>query len=61
MPTLRPAIESIYSTMLLWIILGVGWVVILLAAMSLFRIASYADKQMRRIAQRPRSGEDQAA
>jgi hypothetical protein len=47
--------------MLLWIILFLGWVVILLAAVSLFRIAGYADRKMRRLAHRPRRGEDQAA
>jgi hypothetical protein len=47
--------------MLLWIILFLGWVVILLAAVSLFRIAGYADRKMRRLAHRPRGREDQAA
>ena len=49
--------------MLLWIILGVSWLLILCAAVCLFRIAGYADKQMRRIVQqRPaRRSEDQAA
>ncbi len=47
--------------MLLWIILGMGWLGVLFAAVSLFRIAGYADKKMRRLAQRPRHREDQAA
>jgi hypothetical protein len=47
--------------MLLWVILGFGWVAILLAAISLFRIAGYADRKVRRLAERPRRGEDQAA
>jgi hypothetical protein len=47
--------------MLLWIILLLGWIVILFAAVFLFRIAGYADKKMRRLVQRPRRGEDQAA
>jgi hypothetical protein len=47
--------------MLLWIILALGWLGILLAAISLFRLANYADKKVRRMAQRPRRREDQAA
>lgn len=47
--------------MLLWVILALAWVVILFAAVSLFRIAGYADKKMRRIIHRPRHSEDQAA
>jgi hypothetical protein len=47
--------------MLLWIILALGWIVILFAAVSLFRIAGYADKKMRRLIHRPRHSEDQAA
>jgi hypothetical protein len=47
--------------MLLWIILGISWVLILCAAVCLFRLASYADKKMRNFAQRPRRREDQAA
>jgi hypothetical protein len=47
--------------MLLWVILGMGWLAVLFAAVSLFRIAGYADKKMRRLAQRPRRREDQAA
>jgi hypothetical protein len=47
--------------MLLWIILGISWAVILCAAVCLFRLAGYADKKMRNLAQRPRRREDQAA
>jgi hypothetical protein len=34
--------------MLLWVILGFGWIGVLLAGMSLFRLAGYADKKVRR-------------
>jgi hypothetical protein len=47
--------------MLLWIILGLGWLGILLAAVCLFRLAGYADKKVRRLSARPRRREDQAA
>jgi hypothetical protein len=47
--------------MLLWIILGICWGVILCAAICLFRLAGYADRKMRNLAQRPRRSEDQAA
>jgi type IV secretory pathway TrbD component len=47
--------------MLMWIILGFGWLGILFAGISLFRIAGYADKKVRRLAQRPRRRNDQAA
>ena len=51
--------------MLLWIILGLSWAFILCAAVCLFRIAGYADRQMRRrLSQRPqrrRAAEDQTA
>jgi hypothetical protein len=47
--------------MLIWIILGISWAIILCAAICLFRLAGYADKKMRRFAQRPRHREDQAA
>ena len=40
--------------MLLWIILGIGWLGILFAGVSLFRIAGYADKKVRRFVERPR-------
>ena len=35
--------------MLLWIILGFGWLGVLVAAISLFRLAGYADKKVRRL------------
>jgi hypothetical protein len=47
--------------MLLWVILGLCWLVILFAGVSLFRIAGYADKKMRRLVHRPRRSGDQAA
>jgi hypothetical protein len=47
--------------MLLWVILGFSWLVILLAAIFVFRIAGYADRKVRRFTQRPRRSEDQAA
>jgi hypothetical protein len=47
--------------MLLWIILGLGWLGILVAGVSLFRIAGYADKKVRRLAERPRERHDRAA
>jgi hypothetical protein len=47
--------------MLLWIILGLSWIFILCAAVCVFRLAGYAEKHMRRIVQRPRRNEDQAA
>lgn len=47
--------------MLLWIILGLGWIAVLLAAIGLVRIAGYADKKVRRMTERPRRNEDQAA
>jgi len=34
--------------MLLWVILGFGWLGILCAGISLFRLAGYADKKLRR-------------
>jgi hypothetical protein len=34
--------------MLLWIILGFGWLGVLVAGISLFRLASYADRKVRR-------------
>jgi hypothetical protein len=47
--------------MLLWIILGIGWLGILVAGVSLFRLADYADKKVRRLAERPRQRNKQAA
>jgi hypothetical protein len=45
----------------MWIILGFGWLGVLFAGVSLFRIAGYADKKVRHLAQRPRRRNDQAA
>ena len=47
--------------MLLWFILGLGWLGILVVAVCLFRLAGYADKKVRRMTERPRRREDQAA
>ncbi|MGZ7051848.1 MAG: hypothetical protein ACXVJ0_07320 [Candidatus Angelobacter sp.] len=47
--------------MLLWIILGLGWLGILFAGVTLFRLANYADKKVRRLADRPRQRNKQAA
>jgi hypothetical protein len=45
----------------MWIILGIGWLGILVAGVSLFRLADYADKKVRRLAERPRQRNKQAA
>jgi hypothetical protein len=34
--------------MLLWIILGFGWMGVLVAGICLFRLAAYADRKVRR-------------
>jgi hypothetical protein len=47
--------------MMLWIILGMGWLAILFAGVVLFRLADYADKKVRRLADRPRVRKKQAA
>jgi hypothetical protein len=47
--------------MMLWIILGMGWLAILFAGVVLFRLADYADKKVRRFADRPRERKKQAA
>jgi hypothetical protein len=47
--------------MVLWVILGLGWLAVLMAGVCLFRIAGYADKKVRRLTERPRRREDQAA
>jgi hypothetical protein len=52
--------------MLLWVILGFGWLGVLCAGVTLFRLAGYADKKVRRFTVRrlPDRGEerhDQAA
>ena len=46
---------------MLWIILGMGWLAILFAGVVLFRLADYADKKVRRFADRPRERKKQAA
>ena len=54
--------------MLVWVILGFGWLGVLLAGVSLFRLADYADRKVRRFTvhrfpERPRQSQsnDQAA
>jgi hypothetical protein len=47
--------------MMLWIILGMGWLAILCAGVVLFRLADYADKKVRRLAERPRQRKKQTA
>ena len=52
--------------MLLWIILLIGWAAILILAISVFRLAGYAEKKMRGLArpilaQAIKVQEDQAA
>jgi hypothetical protein len=49
--------------MALWIILVLGWLFVLLLALSLIRIAGYTEKKIRSRAQnhRPRDRDDQAA
>lgn len=47
--------------MLLWIILVLGWVVVLLLALSLFRLAGYAEKKVRGLARSEKPPEDRAA
>ncbi len=44
----------------MWIILAIAWAAILVAAISLFRVAGYAEQKLRRMAQRVRR-EDRAA
>lgn len=47
--------------MLLWIILVLGWVVVLLLALSLFRLAGYAEKKVRGLARPAKPPQDRAA
>jgi hypothetical protein len=47
--------------MWIWIILAIAWAAILLVAISLFRIATYADQKVRRMAERTRQRQDRAA
>ena len=39
----------------MWIILALGWLGVLLAGVSLFRVAGYADKKVRHLDQKVRS------
>jgi type IV secretory pathway TrbD component len=47
--------------MILWVILGFGWLAILVVAVSLFRLAGYADRKVRRFTARANQRNDQAA
>jgi len=47
--------------MLLWIGLAIGWIVVLVLAISLFRVTAYAEKKIRSLAQRSAQRDDQAA
>ncbi|MBZ5493057.1 MAG: hypothetical protein LAO76_19235 [Acidobacteriia bacterium] len=47
--------------MVLWIILGMAWLAILFAGVTLFRLADYADRKVRRLAERPRQRKKQVA
>jgi hypothetical protein len=47
--------------MVLWIILGMAWLAVLFAGITLFRLADYAGKKVRRFAERPRERKKQAA
>jgi hypothetical protein len=47
--------------MLVWIILAIAWAAVLVAAVSLFRVAGYADQKLRRMVERARHREDRAA
>jgi len=48
--------------MALWIILVLGWILVLALALSLVRLAGYTEKKIRnRVQQRPRGRDDQAA
>jgi type IV secretory pathway TrbD component len=52
---------NLTESMLMWIILGFGWLGVLFAGVSLFRVAGYADKKVRSIARRSRSRQDDQA
>jgi hypothetical protein len=39
--------------MLLWILLVIGWAIVLFLAISLFRLAAYADRKMRGVSSHP--------
>lgn len=47
--------------MLLWIVVALGWIGVLVLAISLFRITTYAEKKIRGLAQRSGQRDDQAA
>lgn len=39
----------------MWIILGLGWLGVLLAGVTLFRVATYADKKVRHLDKKVRT------
>jgi hypothetical protein len=45
----------------MWIIIAIAWVAVLVAGISLCRIAAYADQKFRRMMARPSRTEDRAA
>jgi hypothetical protein len=47
--------------MILWVILGFGWLAILVVAVSLLRLAGYTDRKVRRFTARTNQRNDQAA
>jgi type IV secretory pathway TrbD component len=47
--------------MILWVILGFGWLGILVVAVFLFRLAGYADRKVRRLTARTNQRNDQVA
>ena len=47
--------------MLMWIILAIGWIAVLAAGISLYRMAAYAEEKFRRMSDRARRGEHRAA
>jgi hypothetical protein len=47
--------------MALWIILVLGWLVVLLLAVFVVRIAGYTEKKVRNLGNRPRGRNDRAA
>jgi hypothetical protein len=47
--------------MLLWIFMVLGWVLVLVLAVSVFRLAGYAERKLRARALRVRRRQDQVA
>jgi hypothetical protein len=46
--------------MALWIILVVGWLLVLVLALTLFRVAGYTEKKVRGLRNRPRRSQQPA-